>query len=309
MATQAVRMKLVRYFFFLLSDVQLALCYPASPSNPVGESSDVWASVIANVAPLMALVGERNAKEYIRTTSSWAQLFLLATAPLWILSILVSAIRLTGSGFLRRLVGRECERRSESLVELTSLSVNPATSVYTPKAVEIDPIYSRDRVGFVCGHVGCKITPKDAVEGCRSLLAKHKKQTDVDRDHETVLALWNVSLDENGVLNMAKHLEGKSCSPQKLGSDASAALSFRMTGVSPTLNDSGNFRQHSFADWRDILVSLLFMVTTMGLQIIAWEYDFVSKQTLAMGLVGYLGVVLSTLILLAVVKSETTINV
>jgi hypothetical protein len=99
--------------------------------DPAQQSTDVWASVIANVAPLVALLGEKNAKEYMRTIYVWHQLLLLSCAPLGILAITVSSIRLSGPPFLKRLVGQDSERRSEALIEVTPLSVRPATSVHT----------------------------------------------------------------------------------------------------------------------------------------------------------------------------------
>ena len=173
-----------------LSHVRAVLGYPLrTTSPPFGQSSDTWAQVVANVAPLMALVGERNAKEYMRNASSWHQLLPLATAPLGILSILVSSIRLSGPGFLRRLVGRDSERRSEALVELTPLSVFPAASVYTPRGVEIDPFYSKNKVAFVCGHVRRVYDIAPAVVAFRDLLRRSAESLQVDRDTEIALAI------------------------------------------------------------------------------------------------------------------------
>lgn len=77
----------------------------------------------------MILVGERNAKEHMRTASSWHQFILFAVAPLGIISIIASAIRLSGFGFLQRLLGRDAERRIKTMVELTPLSVVPTVEV------------------------------------------------------------------------------------------------------------------------------------------------------------------------------------
>jgi hypothetical protein len=106
---------------------RMTLVTRSGSERTIDASSELWASVVANMAPLMALVGERNAKEYMRVASSRSQLFLMASAPLGILSILVSAVRLSEPRLLRRLLGRESDRKSEVLVELTPLSVEPAT--------------------------------------------------------------------------------------------------------------------------------------------------------------------------------------
>jgi hypothetical protein len=187
----------LEYLLVCFAILKLARCYPIGPSSfspaPIPESSDVWATIIANVAPIMALVGERNAKEYMRSAASRHQFLPLATAPLGILSIMIGAIRLSGSGFLRRLIGRESERRSEALVELTPLSVEPATSVWTPRAVEILPHYDRDGVAFVCGHVR-KIAGIEAVRGFGELTSLLNGRAADDRDRELVLAIWRTGL-------------------------------------------------------------------------------------------------------------------
>lgn len=181
--------------YLILSTIPLAVCPPISENGaPIQNSADTWATVIANVAPLMALVGERNAKEHMRTASSWHQFLLLATAPLGILSIMVSALRLTGSGFLRRLVGRNSERRSEALVELTPLSVAPASSVYTPRAVEIEPFQAKDRLAFVCGHVKAIPDANKAVDSFKELMDHGAGKIEEDKDREIVLTVWHSSL-------------------------------------------------------------------------------------------------------------------
>jgi hypothetical protein len=129
----------------------------------------------------MTLVDEGNAKKYMRNASSWHQFLLLATTPLGILSILVGSIRLSGPVFLRRLVGRDSEGRSEALVELTPLSVFPATSVYTPRGVEIVPFYSKDKVAFVCGHVRRVNDIAPAVVAFRDLLRNRCKSIETQK--------------------------------------------------------------------------------------------------------------------------------
>jgi hypothetical protein len=254
----------------------------------------------------MALVGERNAKEHMRTVSNWQQLMPMAAAPLGILSILVSAIRLSGPGFLTRLVGRDSERRGDALVEVTSLSVNPATSVYTPRAVEVEPYYAKDRVAFACAHVRDIKDCNQAVEAFREMLLRRATTTSDDRDREIVLALWKSSAKVEETAKLVQYVERENleCPALSFTSSSSAALSFRTSGVSPTLTGSppgGVLLLHL----RDVLVSIAFMVIIEGIQVLAWRLGETTTATFAMGTAGYAGVVLSTLSLLLLVKSET----
>ena len=54
------------WFKYAFSHVRAVLGSPIPNNNTSFEQpSGTWAQVVANVAPLMALLGERNAKEYI----------------------------------------------------------------------------------------------------------------------------------------------------------------------------------------------------------------------------------------------------
>ena len=119
---------------------------------------------------------------------------------------------------------------------LTRLSVAAATSVYTPRAVEIEPFYSRDRAAFVCGHVTTIADVKEAVDGYRQLLRHRLENGDEDRDAEIVLAIWNSTLDIAQVAALAESFtqEWSEGVLPLFGFSTSASLSYRTTGVSPT---------------------------------------------------------------------------
>jgi hypothetical protein len=245
--------------------VRLAASAPADQSymDPAQQSTDIWASVIANVAPLMALVGDRNAKEFMRSISTWHQLLLLSCAPLGILAILVSSIRLSGPGFLRRLVGRDFERRSEALVEVTPLSVRPATSVYTSRAVEIKATLNKSGVAFVGGHVR-EADAREAIEAFRNILESHIGTIDEDKDMEAILAIWSetLSLESSAALvDFAANLNG--AVPAEYPAKATAAVSYRTTGIRPTK------RQTSFSgSWygpRNVLVFVFGLAVLIGI--------------------------------------------
>lgn len=278
---------------------------------PIAQSSDSWAQVVANVSPLMTLLGERNAKEYMRTASSWHQLFVLAAAPLGILSITVSAIRLSGPGFLRRLVGRDSERRSEALVELTPLSVSPATSVFTPRAVEISPTYERDRVAFVCAHVSQITDVSDAIAGYQDLLRLAAGPKVEDGDKEVVLAIWGSSLGLEEVYQICIHVSkaGDLGLPGITSRTGTASLSYRTTGVSPTQTSSLRRRNvGNVGHWRDLIAACLFVIFMVGIQVLSLEVGTNNRQIFLMGCVGYIGIVLFTFGLLLMIQHEVEIE-
>jgi hypothetical protein len=293
-------------FIFLNAKAVFSAPINSQTSAPVQQSNDVWASVVANVAPLMALVGERNAKEFMRTTTTWHQLLPLSAAPLGILAIMVSAIRLSGPGFLRRLVGRDSERRSEALVELTPLSVRPATSVYTRRAVEIETSWNKDGVAFICGHVK-DIACRDAVVAFQQILSQHKGGFEQDKDMETVLVIWNSGLSIEAAAELTDFvLTGQE---QQLRATfprmSTASLSYRTTGISPTQTDTEFMDAfHFLHQLRDIFAFVLGTFLMVGVQVLGLKLGEASKQTFFMGIVGYGAVVVFTFSLLLMVKGE-----
>lgn len=85
-------------------------------------SSDAWASLVANVVPLLILIGEKNVKSYFKTISQPSQVYLYAASPIGLITAIVTAIRLGNSAFMKRLIGRQHEGRSEILADVTSIS-------------------------------------------------------------------------------------------------------------------------------------------------------------------------------------------
>jgi len=284
----------------------------ASESTIGGGSSELWASVVANVAPLMALVGERNAKEYMRVASSRAQLFLMASAPLGILSILVSTVRLSGPRLLRRLLGRESDRKSEALVELTPLSVEPATSAYTPGGVEIEPSFNRDRVAFVCGHVQESRDVKESVEGFKMLALARNGKVDASRDFEAIIGLRDLDLSLEEVARLVTSIitENSTIDAALLAHASSASLSFRTTGISPSQSTlskktgSGLYKQTANAFVGVFFCFVMIMIQVLGYRAQGPAMSDVRLQALLMGTCGYLGIASFAFMLLALLQGE-----
>ena len=278
-------------------------------------SSDVWAAVIANVAPWMALVGDRNAKEFLRISSSQGHLLLMATAPLGIFSILTSAIRLSGHPLLRRIVGRESERRSEALTELTPLSVSPATSAYNFHGVEIEPNVHKDRVAYICAHTRQNPDSHQVLSSFRELLSEHGVQTD-DKDFEIVLALKGNTMSLECTASQIEHIveSPPSVSEESMGDITSASLSFRINGISPNQTAPDGAANLSISPILDAIASVILFTLTCGLHILAYfssgssAISNVRLQTFTMGLVGYIGITIFTYSLLNLIKSETEIK-
>ncbi|KAF9761301.1 hypothetical protein IL306_003869, partial [Fusarium sp. DS 682] len=69
---------------------------------------------------LIALFGERVTMQFMSQATGWADSFILAMAPLGILTIIVSAIRVGGPSWLKAIIGRARENLAAAEVELMS---------------------------------------------------------------------------------------------------------------------------------------------------------------------------------------------
>ena len=119
-------------FFIIISIVSYILLFHESYTTPVGNplpsaisgSSDAWASLVANVAPLLVLVGEKHVKAYFKSMSKQSHFLLYAVSPIGLITTIVTLIRLHGTPFMKKVIGRQFETRAEVLADVTSVSYN-----------------------------------------------------------------------------------------------------------------------------------------------------------------------------------------
>ena len=101
----------------------LSAAAPVSHSlSAITNSGDAWASLVANIAPLLALLGEKHVKAYFKTMSRQSHFMLYAVSPIGLVTAVVTVIRLRGSPLMKRVIGRQFETRAEILADVTSVS-------------------------------------------------------------------------------------------------------------------------------------------------------------------------------------------
>ncbi|KAF5598212.1 ankyrin repeat [Fusarium pseudocircinatum] len=99
----------------------LAITLLFIPGCLAAEFGDDFANnLFTDLAPLIALFGERVTMQYMSQATGWADSFTLAMAPLGILTIIVSAIRVGGPSWLKAIIGRARENLAAAEVELMS---------------------------------------------------------------------------------------------------------------------------------------------------------------------------------------------
>ncbi|RSL82168.1 hypothetical protein CEP51_005353 [Fusarium floridanum] len=85
-----------------------------------GPGEDFANNLFSDLGPLLALFGERVTTQFLSQATGWADSILLAMAPLGIVTIIVSAIRVSGPPILKAIIGRARESRAVAEAELMS---------------------------------------------------------------------------------------------------------------------------------------------------------------------------------------------
>lgn len=85
-----------------------------------GSGEDLINNLFSDLAPILALFGEQVAKQFLSESVGWPDNILFATAPLGVITGVISAIRVGGPVWLKALVGRAREGRADVELELMS---------------------------------------------------------------------------------------------------------------------------------------------------------------------------------------------
>jgi hypothetical protein len=97
-------------------------------SDSLGEFSNNLAS---DLGPLLALFGERMTIQYLSECTTTEDYIIFATAPIGIITALVSAIRICGGTYLRAFIGRAQEGAAAAEVELCTSTGRDVCELFT----------------------------------------------------------------------------------------------------------------------------------------------------------------------------------
>ena len=95
----------------------------------IDAAQDEWSGLIAGIAPLVLLVGERITKQHLRESSSRLDYYLLGATPLGLITSVVSLLRLVSLPQISRLIGRSDELLQEACKDITPVNTGNVTSI------------------------------------------------------------------------------------------------------------------------------------------------------------------------------------
>ncbi|RFN53855.1 ankyrin repeat protein [Fusarium flagelliforme] len=96
---------------------------------------DFTNNLFTDLAPIIALFGERVTTQFLSQILGWADCIALAMAPLGIITILISTIRVGGPLWLKAVVGRAKENVSDVEIELMSSTSREVCDLYNGTSI------------------------------------------------------------------------------------------------------------------------------------------------------------------------------
>jgi hypothetical protein len=77
-----------------------------APGSSNFDAGSLINGLFTDFAPLLGLFGDEVTKQYLATSMGWGDDILLALAPIGIMTVLVSAIRVSGYPLMKSIIGR-----------------------------------------------------------------------------------------------------------------------------------------------------------------------------------------------------------
>ncbi|KAK4205323.1 ankyrin repeat-containing domain protein [Triangularia verruculosa] len=112
----------------------LGTCFFAAAA--AADAGDDFANnLLTDLAPILALFGEKVTMQFMSQSTGWADNIILAMAPLGIVTIIVAAIRVGGPFWLRSLIGRARENRAVPEAELMSSTSNEVCELWNGQEI------------------------------------------------------------------------------------------------------------------------------------------------------------------------------
>ncbi|CAF3624587.1 unnamed protein product [Fusarium graminearum] len=99
------------------------------------DGDDFSNNLFSDLAPLLALFGERVTMQFVSQSEGWADNIILAMAPIGIITAIVASIRVGGPPWLKAVIGRARENLAVSEVELMSSTSKEVCEVWNGQEV------------------------------------------------------------------------------------------------------------------------------------------------------------------------------
>ncbi|KAM7189792.1 Ankyrin repeat-containing domain protein [Rhypophila sp. PSN 637] len=114
---------------------QLLVGFCLAMSVAADTGNDFSSNFFTDLAPLLALFGERVTMQFMSQSTGWADNIILAMAPLGIITAIVGAIRAGGPSWLKAIIGRARKSRAVAEFELMSSTSNEVCELWNGQQI------------------------------------------------------------------------------------------------------------------------------------------------------------------------------
>ncbi|RTE84038.1 hypothetical protein BHE90_001418 [Fusarium euwallaceae] len=104
----------------------------------VDDGDDFANDLFTDLSPLLALFGERVTTQFMSQSIGLADCIILAMAPLGIVTIIISAIRVGGPALMKAIIGRAIENLSAAEIEIMSSTSKEVCELWNGKTIEVN---------------------------------------------------------------------------------------------------------------------------------------------------------------------------
>ncbi|KAK2031752.1 hypothetical protein LX32DRAFT_713082 [Colletotrichum zoysiae] len=154
-------------------------------------------NLFSDLAPLLALFGERVTMQFMSGAMGWADNIILAMAPLGIITAIVGAIRVGGPTWLKAVIGRARENLAVAEAELMSSTSREVCELWNGQEI-VRCMGSPSVTEFIC------LLPKNTSKGTAEVVVQTSQKTLKDQDDhfgeitipgQNIIVTRNLSLD------------------------------------------------------------------------------------------------------------------
>lgn len=291
--------------------------WPTKRGISIDNAQDEWATLIAGVAPLVLLVGERVTKQHLRESSARADYYLLGASPFGLVTSVISLLRLVSLPMVNRLIGRSDELLQDTCKEITPVNTGNINSILEGGRVQRGTPETEQGPTGVSTNVVSRLhfwefsTNVQELAGEIMRIRESLQQMDNAYNHSTDLKIpthnallvgeIETARRHSDVILEIKQLYGLGTTDDKC-SKVAGTFSIKVTAVGGEVNFVGGEVRSSAAKVLLVLVSVASMLAIHILSLFDSDWQVTLGWVLVVA--GYLGLLISVLLYADAIKQR-----
>jgi hypothetical protein len=310
----------------LLSSVGFIQAYPLTGKSQdnlkrnfsLENAQDEWSTLIAGIAPLILLVGERVTKQHLREASTRFDYYILGATPIGLVTSLVSLLRLISLPIVLRLIGRSDELLQDTCKEITPVNTGSVSSILEGGRVQRgNPETQQGSTGVSTNVVSrlhfwnFRTTVEEMADeaqriqaNLKSMDAAYKNSTDLTIPIHNALLVGSFHTERPPfeVLPDIKRIYGVADHSDNNGKQMAGILSIKVTAVGGEVNFAKGEVRSKLSNISLVITSIILMLAVHLLALV--DNDWQVTLAWICVVAGYIGLLLSVAIYAEAIKQR-----